>query len=217
MKNKPKDNSGENKKDLNIGHSGSFSRRSFLRGAGITAAGTVIASSGVLGLHGQSTEKDMTLGPGPVTLKMNINGKLRSLTVEPRTTLADALRINLQLTGTKVGCNRGSCSACTVWIDKIPVLSCMTLALDVGEKEITTIEGLAKNDVLHPLQEAFIEHDATQCGFCTSGMLMSTAALLENNQNPSVEEVKSATRGNLCRCGTHPNVFSATLDAAQKM
>jgi carbon-monoxide dehydrogenase small subunit/xanthine dehydrogenase YagT iron-sulfur-binding subunit len=197
--------------------SGSFSRRGFLKGAGITAAGTVIASSGVLGMKGQSLPDDNTLGPDAVNIRMKVNGKIRKLSVEPRTTLADALRIELELTGTKVGCDRGSCSACTVWLDGTPVLSCMTLAVEVGEKEVTTIEGLAKDGELHPVQEAFIEHDATQCGFCTSGMIMSAAHFVNNNSDPSLEDVKSATRGNLCRCGTHPKVFNATLDAAQKM
>jgi carbon-monoxide dehydrogenase small subunit/xanthine dehydrogenase YagT iron-sulfur-binding subunit len=196
---------------------GSISRRGFLKGAGITAAGTVIASSGVLGLKGQSLPTDKTLGPDTVTISMKVNGKTRKLSIEPRTTLADALRIELQLTGTKVGCDRGSCSGCTVWIDNIPTLSCMTLAVEVGNREVTTIEGLAKNGKLHPVQEAFIEHDASQCGFCTSGMIMSAAHLVENNANPTLEDVKSATRGNFCRCGTHPNVFDATLDAASKM
>lgn len=196
---------------------GAFSRRGFLKGAGITAAGTVIASSGVLGLKGQSLSNDKTLGPDTVTISMNVNSKMRKLSIEPRTTLADALRIELQLTGTKVGCDRGSCSGCTVWIDGIPTLSCMTLAVEVGNREVTTIEGLAKNGKLHPVQEAFIEHDASQCGFCTSGMIMSAAHLVENNPDPTLEDVKSATRGNLCRCGTHPNVFDATLDAASKM
>lgn len=208
MKQKDKNNPTQN---------GKFSRRGFLKGAGITAAGTVIASSGVLGLQGQSMPSDKTLGPDVVNISMMVNGRMRKLSIEPRTTLADALRIELQLTGTKVGCDRGSCSACTVWLNGVPTLSCMTLAVEVGEREVTTIEGLARNGELHPVQEAFIEHDATQCGFCTSGMIMSSANLLENNANPTVDDVKSATRGNLCRCGTHPKVFDATMEAAKKM
>jgi aerobic-type carbon monoxide dehydrogenase small subunit (CoxS/CutS family) len=197
--------------------SGNISRRGFLRGAGITAAGTVIAGSGVLSLKGQSIQKDKILGPGIISIKLNVNGRNRQMNIEPRTTLAEALRNELQLTGTKVGCDRGSCSACTVWLDNEPVLSCMMLAIEVGNRKITTIEGISKEGDLHPVQEAFVEHDAMQCGFCTPGMVMSAANLLEKNDNPSLEEVKSATRGNLCRCGTHPKVFSATLDAAKKM
>ena len=207
----------QKEKPPNPPQTGSFSRRGFLRGAGITAAGTVIASSGVLGLQGQTADTDKTLGPDTITIGMKVNGKMRKLSIEPRTTLADALRIELQLTGTKVGCDRGSCSACTVWIDGSPALSCMTLAVEVRNHEVTTIEGLAKNGKLHPVQEAFIEHDASQCGFCTPGMIMSTAHLLDKNNNPTLDDVKSATRGNFCRCGTHPKVFDATMDAAQKM
>ncbi len=196
---------------------GSFSRRGFLKGAGITAAGTVIATSGVLKLKGQDVLTNKTLGPDPVNISMTVNGKLRKLSIEPRTTLADALRQDLDLTGTKVGCDRGSCSACTVWIDGIPKLSCMTLAIEAAGHEITTIEGLASNGKMHPVQEAFIEHDATQCGFCTPGMIMSAAHLVNSNSNPDEEQVRDAVRGNLCRCGTHPKVFDATLDAAKKM
>jgi len=197
--------------------SGNLSRRGFLKGAGITAAGTVLAGSGVLKLQAQTEEKDKTLGPDAVNIKIKVNGHVRQLSIEPRTTLADALRKELQLTGAKVGCNRGACSACTVWIDGIPVLSCMTLAVEVGDKEVTTIEGLAKDDRLNPVQEAFMKHDATQCGFCTSGMIMTATHLLEHNPSPTEKDVKVALSGNFCRCGTHPKVFDAILDAARKM
>ena len=195
-----------------------ISRRGFLKGAGLTTAGTAMASSGVLGFnHAPAVEADKTLGPEAMTIQLKVNGHLRKISVEPRTTLADALRHHLQLTGTKVVCDRGACSACTVWLDGEPVNSCMTLALDVGEKEITTVEGLAKDGELHPIQQGFIDHDASQCGFCTPGMIMTTAYLLEKNPNPTIDDVKHAIRGNLCRCGTHPHVFKATLDAAKKM
>ncbi|MDH3711539.1 MAG: (2Fe-2S)-binding protein, partial [Cyclobacteriaceae bacterium] len=131
-------------------------------------------------------------------------------------TLAQALREHLQFTGTKVVCDRGACSACTVWLDGKPVNACMILALDVGNKEVTTVEGLAKNGKLHPVQQAFIDHDAAQCGYCTPGMVMSAAYLVENNPNPTLDDVKHATRGNLCRCGTYPHVFKATMAAAKK-
>ena len=134
--------------------------------------------------------------------------------MEPRTTLADALRLHLGLTGTKIGCDRGACSACTVWLDGVPVNSCMTFALDAVGRNVTTIEGLAQGDRLHPVQDAFIAHDAMQCGFCTPGMVMSCAALLARNANPTRDDVRAATSGNLCRCGTYPNVFDATLAAA---
>ena len=195
------------------------SRRSFLRGAGMTTAGTVAFSSGLLSFKPMERPpaKAPVLGPGPTELTLKINGEDRRLNIEPRTTLAEALRDHLDLTGTKVVCDRGSCSACTVWIDDQPRLACMTLAVDVKDRPVTTIEGLAENGALHPVQEAFIEHDASMCGFCTPGMVMSSAALLQRNPTPDLEEVKLALSGNLCRCGTYPKVFEATLAAAKKM
>jgi carbon-monoxide dehydrogenase small subunit/xanthine dehydrogenase YagT iron-sulfur-binding subunit len=148
---------------------------------------------------------------------LHVNGAKRAVQVEPQMTLAEVLRGPLDLTGTKIACDRGACSACTVWLDRTPVLSCMTLALDVGERKIVTIEGLARGEDLHPVQSAFIAHDAIQCGFCTSGLVMSCAALVEKNRNPSVEDVKSALSGHLCRCGTIPHAIDATLDAAKAM
>ncbi len=192
------------------------SRRSFLKGAGLTTAGTVMVSSGVMAFDRPKPQAKKAIGPGATTINLRVNGKTRTIAVEPRTTLATALREHLQLTGTKIVCDRGSCSACTVWLDDQPVNSCLMLAVEVGDSEITTVEGLSKNGQLHPVQEAFIEHDATQCGFCTPGMVMTTAHLLRNNPDPSLEDVRHAVRGNLCRCGTHPNVFKATMAAAKK-
>jgi aerobic-type carbon monoxide dehydrogenase small subunit (CoxS/CutS family) len=155
------------------------------------------------------------VGPGKVPLKLKINGEVRSVNVEPRTTLAEALRDELHLTGTKVVCDRGSCSACTVMLDKTPVCSCMTLAVDVADRSVTTIEGLAHGEDLHPIQASFIEHDALQCGFCTSGMLMSCASLLERNPKPSADDVRTAISGNICRCATYPRVLEAVVAASQ--
>ncbi|MBA3806334.1 MAG: (2Fe-2S)-binding protein [Acidobacteria bacterium] len=191
--------------------------RGFLKGAGVTAAGAAIIDSGLIGIREANAEMatPSVVGPGRVRLALSVNGAVHKVEVEPRTTLAEALRFELDKTGTKVVCDRGSCSACTVWLDSTPVCSCMTFALDVGERQITTIEGLANGDELHPVQEAFIEHDALQCGFCTPGMIMSCAALLKRNSSPTLEDVKTATSGNLCRCGTYPKVFEATLAAAR--
>jgi aerobic-type carbon monoxide dehydrogenase small subunit (CoxS/CutS family) len=189
-------------------------RRSFLRGAGITAAGTAVLD-GVDLIAKETSAHPVAAGPGRVPMVLHINGKEYRVALEPRTTLADALRYDLGLTGTKIVCDRGACSACTVWLDKTPVNSCMTLAIDVGNRKITTIEGLASGDHLHPVQAAFIKHDALQCGFCTPGMVMSCAALLERNPHPDLNDVKLATSGNLCRCGTYPKVFDATLEAAE--
>jgi aerobic-type carbon monoxide dehydrogenase small subunit (CoxS/CutS family) len=134
--------------------------------------------------------------------------------VDPGASLVEALRGGLGHTGTKVGCDRGSCSACTVLLDGVPVSACMTFALDVGEREVMTIEGLATARGLNRVQQAFVDHDAMQCGFCTPGMVMSCVALLARNPSPTLDEVKAATSGNLCRCGTYPKVFEAVLAAS---
>jgi xanthine dehydrogenase YagT iron-sulfur-binding subunit len=157
------------------------------------------------------------LGPGKVAVTLRINGAVQRLSVEPRTTLADALRFELGMTGTKVVCDRGACGACTVWLDGVPVCSCTTFALDAAAGEVTTIEGIARGDALHPVQQAFIDHDAMQCGFCTPGLVMSCAALVERVPNATIDDVLSATSGHLCRCGVYPRVFEATLAAASQV
>ena len=193
------------------------SRRGFLKGAGITAASSVIESAKAFGSEAKDALQSVqTVGPGALPIKLHINGEEHTVSVEPRYTLAQTLRDNLGLTGTKVVCDRGSCSACTVWIDKVPALACMTLSVDAVGREITTIEGLSHGDTMHPVQAAFVKHDAMQCGFCTPGMVMSCVALLERNPNPNLADVKHAVSGNLCRCGTYPKVFAATLDVAQQ-
>ena len=210
QKSKPENDTPEFKKGI--------SRRGFLRGAGLTTVGTVALQTGVLGnaLPEESLDQQ-SIGPDAALIKLKVNGKIRPLAVEPRTTLAAALRDHLKLTGTKVVCDRGACSACTVWVDGKPINSCLTLAVEVTDKEITTIEGIGTVDNLNPVQQAFIDHDASQCGFCTPGMIMTATHLLNHNSSPDLDEVKVALRGNLCRCGTHPNVFKATLAAAKKM
>ena len=195
-----------------------ISRRGFLRGASLTTAGTMLLSYNISAFEAkESFEKGTQVGTEGIEIKMKINGVMQTFEVEPRTTLASALRDKLGLTGTKIVCDRGSCSACTVFLDGKPINSCMTLALDIGDKEVTTIEGIANGGELHPVQEAFIEHDATQCGYCTPGMVMSCVHLLKHKSDPSLDDVKHATRGNLCRCGTYPHVFKAALSAAKKM
>jgi aerobic-type carbon monoxide dehydrogenase small subunit (CoxS/CutS family) len=201
------------------GNRGGLSRRGFLRGAGVSAATTVLLDGALSGMAEAQAKagEPKVVGAGPVEITLQINGKPRDVKVEPRDTLANVLRDELDLTGTKVVCDRGACSACTVFLDGKPVCSCMTLAIDVGKRQVKTIEGLAQGDKLHPVQEAFVEHDALQCGFCTPGMVMSCAALLERNANPTIEDVRHAVRGNICRCGTYPKVFDATVAAAKMM
>ena len=194
-----------------------FSRRGFLKGAGVTAATTVMESASALARETKDVlQRDRLVGPDALPVKLRVNGHEHSVMIEPRYTLAETLRDNLGLTGTKVVCDRGSCSACTVWIDKTPALACMTLAIDAVGREITTIEGISQGDTMHRVQAAFVKHDAMQCGFCTPGMVMSCAALLDRNPNPNLNDVKRAVSGNLCRCGTYPKVFAATLDVAQQ-
>jgi len=155
--------------------------------------------------------------PGSVErlIVLNVNGQQRPVDVMKQETLAMTLRYKLGLTGTKIGCDRGACSACTVWLDGAPVASCMLLAVDVGSRAVTTIEGLAQGETLHPVQEAFIAHDAMQCGYCTPGMVMSCAALLEHVPHPTAEDVQTAIGGHLCRCGTYPHVVEAVLAVAE--
>lgn len=151
-------------------------------------------------------------------LTLKVNGEVkRILNVEPSKTLADVLRDRLGLTGTKIGCNEGSCGACTVLIDGVPTLSCMTLAHLAEGKEIMTIEGLACGNRLHPIQEAFVEERGFACGYCTPGMIMSTKALLEKNPNPTEDIIKEALAGNICRCSVYEHIVNAAKAAADKM
>jgi aerobic-type carbon monoxide dehydrogenase small subunit (CoxS/CutS family) len=194
-----------------------ITRREFLKGTGAALTGVAVLETGLSAGAAEAGTNDAAPSPGPPTIpvSLDVNGVQRSVAIEAQATLAEVLRGPLNLTGTKIGCDRGACSACTVWVDRVPVASCMMLAADVGERKVVTIEGLARGAELHPVQSAFIAHDAVQCGFCTPGLVMSCAALVENNPNPSLEDVKAAISGHLCRCGTYPHVFAATLDAAK--
>lgn len=200
------------------GDASAVSRRQFLRGAGVSAVGASLADALSPLSHevgAQPSAAAGVIGPGNAALRLSVNGRPVTVYVDPATTLVEVLRDTLHLTGTKLGCDRGACSACTVWLDGQPASSCMTLALDARGREIVTIEGLARGETLHPVQQAFVEHDAMQCGFCTPGMLMSCAALIERKPDCSMDDVKAAVSGHLCRCGAYPNIFAATLAAAR--
>ena len=184
-----------------------FTRRDLVRGA---VAGVVAARVG----SKAEPVSHRALGPQAVPIELTVNGRVHQLTVEPRVVLADALRERLGLTGTKVVCGRGACGACTVLVDGESACSCLLLAAEVQERKITTIEGLAADGRLAPIQEAFVKADALQCGFCTSGMVMSCKALLDRNPTPSRDEIRHAVSGNLCRCGTYPHVIDAVERAA---
>lgn len=188
---------------------GSMSRRGFIAGAGAVAASAAVATQvhAGEGLPVQSQH----LGENEALIRLNINGKNARLKVDPRVTLLDAVRERLELTGTKKGCDRGQCGACTVHVDGVSVLSCLTLAVAVDGQRVTTIEGLAHGDELHPLQRAFIERDGFQCGFCTSGQLMAGAALAQQDTR-QVAKISEAMSGNLCRCGAYPSIVQAVRD-----
>ncbi len=151
-----------------------------------------------------------------VLLRFTVNGMLREVMVEPYQTLLDVLREELGLTGAKKGCDNGHCGACTVLLQGKPVNSCLVLALDVRDKEILTIEGLAQEGKLHPLQDAFLQHGAFQCGYCTPGMLLTAKAFLEENPHPTEEEVKEALVGNLCRCTGYVRIIQAIRSLTQR-
>ena len=151
----------------------------------------------------------IVLGPAGAPIALRINGTPRGLVVEPRVSLLDALREQLGLTGSKKGCDQGTCGACTVWVDGRRVLACLTLAVGCVGCEITTIEGLARDGELHPMQRAFIEHDAFQCGYCTPGQIMSAIALIEEGHAATDSEIAEFMSGNICRCAAYPNIRAA--------
>ena len=152
-------------------------------------------------------------GPSRVPVTLRINGSWHVVGLEPRVSLLDALREHLELTGSKKGCDQGTCGACTVWVDGRRVLACLTLAITCEGREVTTIEGLAADDgTLHPMQRAFIERDAFQCGYCTAGQIMSAVALLEEGNATTDEEIAESMSGNICRCAAYPNIRAAIRD-----
>jgi aerobic-type carbon monoxide dehydrogenase small subunit (CoxS/CutS family) len=177
----------------------------------------------IKGKHIQPWEERSTDGAGGMRSKMKkrivltVNGKNVEGHIDLRMTLAEFLREALGLTGTKIGCNRAECGSCTVLLDGDPVYSCSLLAVEAEGKEVLTIEGLAKEGKLHPLQEAFIEYDALQCGYCTPGMILCVKALLDKNPHPTEDDIRRAIAGNLCRCGSYPNIIKAALAASEKM
>jgi xanthine dehydrogenase YagT iron-sulfur-binding subunit len=148
-------------------------------------------------------------GPGPVRLALVVNGEPRQLDAEPRASLLDVLREHLDLTGSKKGCDQGTCGACTVWVDGRRVLACLTLAVACEGREVATIEGLDSGGALHPMQQAFIEHDALQCGYCTPGQIMSAVKLLEEGRAATDADIAEFMSGNICRCAAYPNIRAA--------
>jgi xanthine dehydrogenase YagT iron-sulfur-binding subunit len=195
------------------------SRRDFLKGLGGGAVGTAVISSGLLNADPVQAYVPEGGGGGPTKsiVNLKVNRKNYRVEVEHRSTLAEVLRDEFGLTGTKIGCDRGECGACTVIINGRSIYSCSQLAVWMDGKEIVTIEGLAQGDKLDPVQEAFIEHDGPQCGFCTSGQIMSGKALLLKNSKPTEAQARRALSGNLCRCGNYHREVAAVLAAASKV
>jgi len=200
--------------DDNMNDKGSgLSRRNFLKVSGISLSVPLVMGHRVIKVSGAEVK---VFGPGKVPIKLTINGKTLSAQVQPRVTLLDALRNELDLTGAKRVCDRATCGACTVIVDGKPVYSCSVLAIEAQGKSITTVEGLMQEENLHPIQQAFIDNDAQQCGFCTPGFVVASKAFLDKNPNPTPEQVQKGLGGNLCRCGTYVGVRAAVAQAAQK-
>jgi aerobic-type carbon monoxide dehydrogenase small subunit (CoxS/CutS family) len=188
------------------------SRRQFIKG--VIASGVVASSAGLM--YGCSPEEVASSGGVERMLRLSVNGEMRNVDVLPNETLAMTLRYKLNLTGTKLGCDRGECGACTVLIDDVATYSCSTLTHSVRSREITTIEGLeAADGTLHPVQQAMIEELGPQCGFCTPGQVMSAVALLKTNPNPTRDEARLAMSGNLCRCGAYDHYLNSVMRAAE--
>lgn len=181
------------------------------------AAGTGLALSSTLQASTVTKMQQMLRLPeaGNVNVSMVVNGKRRTLNIDTRVTLLDALRESLQLTGTKKGCDRGQCGACTVLVNGRRVNACLTLAAMCNNKEVTTVEGLASGDKLHPMQEAFIRHDAFQCGYCTPGQICSAVGLVREGHAKTEEAIREEMSGNICRCGAYRNIVNAVKEVAK--
>lgn len=190
------------------------SRRGFLTGAGAVISSSLVAGTEALQAAPESSGATVA-GPGKVDITLAVNGSERTLALEPRVTLLDALRFELDLTGAKKVCDRGTCGACTVTIDGKPAYACSVLAIQVQGRDIRTVEGLAQGDRLHPIQQAFVDNDAQQCGYCTPGFVMACKAFLDKNPNPTLDQVRTGLGGNLCRCGTYVGVAQAVLQSSE--
>lgn len=192
------------------------SRRKFIQGLGTGVIGGAVLPHAISAAEKSDKRKIPLEHEGKELVSLKVNGKSVRFMIEPRTTLAELLRDQLQLTGTKIVCNQGECGGCTVLVDGKAIYSCHILALDVDGTEVTTIEGLLDGEKLHPIQQAFIDHDGYQCGFCTPGQIMAAQALLLKNPRPTKEQVMGSMAGNLCRCSAYPKIVDSVLAAAEK-
>jgi xanthine dehydrogenase YagT iron-sulfur-binding subunit len=193
------------------------SRRAFLRGVGASGVAGGLLTVGFPDELQAATDPNAPIGPGEIKIKLSINGEEREVSVEPRTTLLDALRNRLDITGAKKVCDRATCGACTVMRDGRPIYACTALAIDSQGSKITTIEGLGNPEKLSPVQAAFVHNDAQQCGFCTPGFVVACTAMLQKHSSPTPEQVRLGLGGNLCRCGTYAGIKEAVIEAGTKM
>jgi xanthine dehydrogenase YagT iron-sulfur-binding subunit len=189
------------------------SRREFLKIGSISVAAVPLVGTKVVQAAGAPVK---VYGPGKVPVELTVNGKKHSLQLEPRVTLLDVLRDHLDITGAKRVCDRGECGACTVLMDGKTVYACSVLAIEAGGKQITTVESLMQGDKLHPVQQAFVDNDASQCGFCTPGFVVAAKAFLDKHPQPTAEDIRRGMSGNLCRCGTYHGIQQAIAQMAQK-
>jgi xanthine dehydrogenase YagT iron-sulfur-binding subunit len=196
-----------------VDDSSGVSRRDFLKISSISAAAVPIIGTKVVQAAGVPVE---VYGPGKVPVELTINGQKHSLQLEPRVTLLDAMRDQLEITGAKRVCDRAECGACTVILGDKPVYACSILAIEAQDKPITTVEALMQGDNLDPIQQAFVDNDASQCGFCTSGFVVAFKAVLDKHPNATPEEIRHGLSGNVCRCGTYHGIHLAIAQMAQK-
>ncbi len=190
---------------------GGTTRREFITQTSALTAGIAFTTSATKKIASKLSAPQ----PGMLVVTIEVNGKNKTLEIDPRTTLLDALRENMQLTGTKKGCDRGQCGACTVLVDGTRVNSCLTLAAMCNGVKVTTIEGLGTEDHLHPMQEAFLKHDAFQCGYCTPGQICSAVGLLKEGHAKSDADIRELMSGNICRCGAYQNILDAIKEVQQ--
>jgi xanthine dehydrogenase YagT iron-sulfur-binding subunit len=204
--------------DPKNGARGAFSRRGFIRGAASSAVALPFAASAVAEVAEAATEAPAVESIDSQTVTLRINGQPHTLSLDPRTTLLDALRDHAGLTGTKKGCGHGQCGACTVHLGAERILSCLTFAVMAEGRDITTIEGVAAGTgELHPMQQAFIDHDAFQCGYCTPGQIMAAIACVREGRATSAADIRESMSGNLCRCAAYPNIVAAIEQASGRL
>ena len=193
--------------------SSGVSRREFLKIGGITVAVPLVAGPRVVEAAGAPVK---VYGPGKVPIELTVNGQKHALQLEPRVTLLDALRDSLDITGAKRVCDRGECGACTVLMNNKAVYACSVLAIDARGNNIVTVESLMQGDKLHPIQQAFVDNDASQCGFCTPGFVVATKAFLDKHPNPDAENIRRGLSGNVCRCGTYHGIQQVVAQMSRK-